>query len=188
MRRPIEEGGCHVCGQRTLRREKRPFEYEISHDGRPPVTIRIPDLEEIVCTNPDCRPEEPGDTILHDDAAAHRITIETYRQLGLLTPDEIRAQREALGLTQQEMQDLMGLGGNTLSRWEQAHVYQSRAMDRFLRVFLVSEQVRDTLETEDWSLPTAPREASFEERFPHQRRRPTSPRRAELPAMVFVHV
>ncbi|MCK6485412.1 MAG: helix-turn-helix domain-containing protein [Phycisphaerae bacterium] len=145
MAKPIEERRCHVCGQHSRRREKRPFQYEISHDGRPPVTIRIPDLDVIVCANPNCRPENPDDTVIEDDDAAHRITIETYRQLGLLTPDEIRTQREALGLTQQQMQELMGLGGNTLSRWEQARVYQSRAMDRFLRVFFTSAQVREIL-------------------------------------------
>lgn len=173
MEKPVEHLRCHVCGQHSLRRVKHPFEYEVSHDGRRQV-IKIDELEVIACTNPACHPDDPHDTLSYDDSAAHRITIETYCQLGLLTPDEIRTQREALGLTQQQMQDLMGLGGNTLSRWEQAHVYQSRALDRFLRVFLASAQVRDTLETEDWSLPTAPREASHEERFPNAAKRPKS--------------
>ncbi len=129
-----ENWRCDVCGQKSLRRVRQLYEYEISHDGRPPVKIRIPDLEVIACTNPDCRPEHPHDTILLDDAASWRITIETYRQLGLLTPDEIRAGRERLGLTQQELQDLLGLGGNSLSRWENGHVYQSRSMNTLLRL------------------------------------------------------
>lgn len=138
-----ENRRCHVCGQRTLRRVRRPFEYEKSHDGRPPVTIRIPDLEVIACVNPDCHPEHPSDTILHDDDAARRIDIETYRQLGLLTPEEIRTQREKLGLSQQEMQELLGLGGNSLSRWENGRIYQARSMDKLMRIFFGVSEARE---------------------------------------------
>lgn len=134
MARPTEKRRCHECGQRTLRRVQRPYEYEFSHDGRPPVMIRIPDLDVIACTNPDCRPEHPGDTILLDDSALRRIGDETCRQVGILTPAEIRENRERLGLNQQELQDLLGLGGNSLSRWENGRVYQSRAMDMLLRM------------------------------------------------------
>jgi putative zinc finger/helix-turn-helix YgiT family protein len=129
-----ENWRCDVCGQRSLRRVKQPYEYQVSHDGRPPVTIRIADLEVIACTNPDCRAEHSDDTIIEDDATAWRITVETYRQLGLLTPDEIRAERERLGFTQQELCELLGLGGNSLSRWECGHVYQSRSSDTLLRI------------------------------------------------------
>lgn len=143
--KPIEQRRCHVCGQSSRQRVVRPYEYQVSHDGRPPVTIRVPDLEVIACTNPACRPEHPDDTTILDDAAAGRLTVETYRQLGLLTPEEIREKRTALGLTQQEMQDAMGLGGNSLSRWESGAVYQSRAMDRFLRVYFASADARRKL-------------------------------------------
>lgn len=134
MPRPIEEQRCHACGQKSLRRGPRPYETSVSHDGRPPVRIVIPDLEVVACTNPECRPEHPDDTVLLDDAATWRITEETYRQLGLLTPGEIRRERERLGLTQQELQELLGLGGNSLSRWENGHVYQARSLDTLLRI------------------------------------------------------
>ncbi len=142
MSKPVERQRCHVCGRRSLRRVRRPYEYAVSHDGRPPVTIRIPDLDVVACTNPDCHPEHPDDTVILDGDASWRITEETYRQLGLLTPAEIREHRERLGLTQQQLQDLLGLGGNTLSRWETGRVYQSRALDTFLRaVFHVPEVI-----------------------------------------------
>ena len=38
---------CDVCGQKRMRRTRRPYEYDISHEGRPPVRIHIPDLEVI---------------------------------------------------------------------------------------------------------------------------------------------
>lgn len=125
---------CDACGRKQMHRTRIDYSYEISHDGRTPVTIRIPDLEVVECGNPDCDRGNPDHSLLLDDVATDRITIETYRQLGLLTPDEIRAGREKLGLNQQELQTLLGLGGNSLSRWENARVYQSRAMDTLLRL------------------------------------------------------
>lgn len=123
---------CEACGQRALRRVRRPHEHEISHDGRPPVKVRIPDLEVIACTNPAC--PDPAASVQLDDDALRRIGEETCRQLGLLTPAEIRAGRKKLGLKQRELQELLGLGGNSLSRWEKGRVYQSRAMDTLLRL------------------------------------------------------
>lgn len=125
-----------------MRRVAKDFEYEVSHDGRPPVRIVVPDLEVIECGNPDCPPDHPDHLVIEDDAATWRITVETYRQLGLLTPDEIRAGRERLGMNQQELQDLLGLGGNSLSRWENGRVYQSRSTDTLLRVVFGVPEVR----------------------------------------------
>ena len=126
----------------------RPYSYQISHDGRGPVTIRIPDLEVVDCANPDCPGHASGESMIFDDAATHRITIETYRQLGLLTPEEIRAGRKKLGLKQSELQELLGLGGNSLSRWEKARVYQSRAMNKLLRMVFEVPEVLEYLQKE----------------------------------------
>lgn len=136
----IAKWRCDACGQASLRRTTIPFERELSHDGRPPVKIVIPNLPVIACTNPACPPEHPDHTVIEDDETLRRIDEETCRQLGLLTPKEIREQRERLGLTQQQMQDLLGLGKNTISRWETGAVYHARSMDTFLRtVFGVPE-------------------------------------------------
>lgn len=138
---------CPSCNRKSMKRTRRRYSYAISHEGRPPVTIEIPDLEIVACANPDCRPEHPGDNELHDDASLWRIGEETYRQLGLLTPGEIREGREKLGLSQQEFQELLGLGGNSLSRWENGRVYQSRSIDRFLRVVFGVPEALEHLRT-----------------------------------------
>ncbi|MCC6357835.1 MAG: type II toxin-antitoxin system MqsA family antitoxin [Phycisphaerales bacterium] len=130
---------CDACGKRQMHRTRIDYSYEISHDGRTPVTIRIPDLEVIECGNPECDRANPDHSLIIGDESSRRITLETYRQLGLLTPDEIRAGREKLGLNQQELQTLLGLGGNSLSRWENGRVYQSRAMDTLLRLVFEHE-------------------------------------------------
>lgn len=164
-----EKRRCDVCGQRTLEYVCKPYEYTLTHDGRGPFTIRIPDLEVIACRNSECRPEHPDDTIIIDEAATRRITVETYRQLGLLTPDEMRQKRLALGLTQQQLQRQLGLGGNTLSRWESGHVFQSRALDRFLRSFFGCHDVQTYLSDEGTAASNNAM-ASRTNRFPFVRR------------------
>lgn len=144
MRKRLEAQRCDVCGARSLQRVTVQHEETVTHDGRPQV-VRIPDLSVIRCMNPDCRPDHPHDTMILDDDALTRISLETYRQLGLLTPPEIRAHRERLDLTQQELADLLRLGGNSLSRWESGAVYQSRSLDTLLRVVFNATQALEYL-------------------------------------------
>lgn len=125
---------CEACGECVATRVQRDFEERVSHEGREPIEIRVQGVDTIVCGNPACPIDHPDRLKLLDDAATWRITEETARQLGLLTPSQIRAGRERLGLTQQELQELLRLGGNSLSRWESGAVYQSRSMDTLLRL------------------------------------------------------
>jgi putative zinc finger/helix-turn-helix YgiT family protein len=54
--------------------------------------------------------------------------------LGLLTPDEIRAVRDRLAMSQVEFSKLTGFGEATISRWERGRLLQNRANDRYLRL------------------------------------------------------
>ena len=157
---------CSHCKTHTVHLRKQRYECVQFHDGRR-VLISIDNLPIPTCTS--C-----GHTTLAS-STLEQITLETYQQLGLLTPDEIREHRDRLDLTQQQMQKQLGLGGNTMSRWEKGHIYQSKAHDRFIRVFFASKQVRDMLETDDWTLPQAPVEHSYSERFSHIGHPPEKP-------------
>lgn len=161
---------CSRCKTATVELCPQRYEFVQSHDGRQ-VPIVIEDLPIPTCST--CGRQTLAESTLQ------RITAETYRQLGLLKPGEIRSRREALGLKQQQIQSLLGLGGNTVSRWENGHIYQSRALDRFLRLYFADESVRTRLEIDDWSEGPVPSERSFDERFPSaathdQRRRPSA--------------
>jgi putative zinc finger/helix-turn-helix YgiT family protein len=57
-------------------------------------------------------------------AAAEALT----RAEGLLLPEEIRALRERLGLTQDAFEDALGLGRKTMVRWETGKVMPSQSM------------------------------------------------------------
>ena len=58
------------------------------------------------------------------------------------TPEDITALREALGLKQQELADLSGIGAASLSRWENGALIQSVAYDRYLYLLTFQENLR----------------------------------------------
>lgn len=53
---------------------------------------------------------------------------------GLLQPEEIRDLRLCHGLTQEEMERLLGVGPKTVVRWENGTVFQGAAVDTLLRL------------------------------------------------------
>lgn len=66
--------------------------------------------------------------------AVERQAGQAYRQQqGFLQPEEIRALRERLGLTQAQLEDALGLGKKTVARWEAGRVLQQRSLDNLLR-------------------------------------------------------
>lgn len=53
---------------------------------------------------------------------------------GLLAPDEIVALRQQYGLTQAQLEKLIGAGEKTVVRWERGTVSQNKTADTLLRV------------------------------------------------------
>lgn len=72
----------------------------------------------------------PADVERAQRAAADKIRIDE----GLLTPGELIAIRTRFGLTQAEMERLLGVGPKTVVRWERGTVFQNRATDALLRI------------------------------------------------------
>jgi putative zinc finger/helix-turn-helix YgiT family protein len=151
---------CTRCKRATVEPRVQRYEFSQKHDGRTQQIV-IEDLSIPTCSK--CGYQA------FDQSTLALIADETYKQLGLLTPGQIRQKREALRLTQQQMQHDLGLGGNTLSRWERGHFYQSRVLDRFVRVFFENPDVRFMLDTETWT--AAPSEPSYVEKYGHLRGR-----------------
>src|SRR5438552_3797501 len=97
---------CSRCKTASIMRRPQRYEFVKAYDGRR-VPIVIEDLAVPTCTTCGYQILDVGTLALIDE--------HTYKRLGLLKPREIRESRERLGLTQQQMQQLLGLGGNTLS-------------------------------------------------------------------------
>jgi putative zinc finger/helix-turn-helix YgiT family protein len=120
-----------------------PYTIRIDHDGRK-YDVSIPALSVPKCGN--CG------AISIDADAEKQISDAFHKQARLLTPEEILQGREALGLTQKEMADLLGIADATLSRWETGIQVQQRSFDKFLRAFFASPALRkyfQSLQTAD---------------------------------------
>jgi putative zinc finger/helix-turn-helix YgiT family protein len=127
---------CGRCRERSVNPAVVSYTTEIEHDGRT-YSVTVPDLELPRCSK--CG------AMVRDDAANRRISNALRQQLGLLTPEQIRENRDALGLTQRELAEMLGIAEATLSRWETGAQIQQRAMDRLLRVTFGFEAVREAL-------------------------------------------
>jgi putative zinc finger/helix-turn-helix YgiT family protein len=130
---------CGNCRERAVNLATVAYTVEEDHDGRT-YTVTVPDLQ-----TPRC--DRCGELVL-DDAANRQISAALRQQLGLLTPQEIRQGREALGLTQRQMANQLGIAEATLSRWETGGQIQQRALDRLLRLFFTFAEVREALADE----------------------------------------
>jgi putative zinc finger/helix-turn-helix YgiT family protein len=116
------------------------YTAELDHDGRKyPISV---------VNFPVARCEKCGSIIL-DDAANRRLSDVLRATAGLLPPAEIRAGREAVGLTQKELASYLQVAEATLSRWETGAQIQQRSMDKLLRGFFGVAEFRRFLGVPD---------------------------------------
>ncbi len=99
--------------------------------------------------------------------ASSRARAGALRQhAGLLTPTQIRAFREAQGLSQAELEALLQTGAKTVVRWEKGTVCQSRAADQLLRLLMLNPANFAALSGAAWiaastSVQAAPHDSFF---------------------------
>ena len=123
---------CPVCGVGRLHPKVVTERFPYDDDGTEAMVV-AENVPVEICDNPECGEELSG-------PEAARIRHEAIcRALGLLTPGEIRAIRERLGLTQAEFARMTRLGEATICRWERGRLLQNPAMDRYLRLIASSE-------------------------------------------------
>jgi len=79
--------------------------------------------------------------------SSSKLIKDFYRKVdGLLTSEDIKALRKKLGLTQEEMANILGGGKKAFARYERGQVIQSRGMDNLLRILDKYPYVLDALE------------------------------------------
>src|ERR1700730_12207099 len=96
---------CATCRVRALSPAVIEYHAEVEHDGRA-YPIFLPALAVLKCEN--CN------ALVLDDDANKKVSDALRREAGLLTPSQIRQQREALSLTQKHLADLLQVGESTL--------------------------------------------------------------------------
>ena len=87
---------------------------------------------------------ECGEMVFDNDAD-EQIAQALRDQFGLLSADQIRNSREELGLSQRSLAEHLGVAPETISRWEHGALTQTRAMDRYLRVYFSVPAARAAL-------------------------------------------
>ncbi len=118
---------CHECdGLARLTVEPR----EIRTGSR---TVSV-EVEVMRC-------DECGETYLRPGAmnAALRAAADVARREdGLLTPTEIVSLRQRYGITQTELETILGSGPKTVTRWERGTIPQSAMADTLMRLLILS--------------------------------------------------
>jgi len=135
--KPRRAPKCHRCG--------RPLEQRIAPTHREKMKYDGGTHEVVIEGMPQWRCDA-CDVALTDDASDVVVQDCLRRHIGLLTAGEIRAGRVNLGLTQSDLGQLLGCAAESLSRWENGAVLQSRTYDRLLRLFFQLPAVRHLLE------------------------------------------
>lgn len=127
---------CANCATLTVVPAVIPYAIKVKHDG----TLHefaFPALEIPRC-------QTCGETY-STTAVDEKINDALRSQLRLLTPAQICKAIETLGLKQQELAERLGVAPETISRWVNGALIQSRAMDNLLRVYFAVPEVRAVL-------------------------------------------
>jgi len=124
---------CSNCGNKSVVETTGPFSAIVEHDGIK-YQIEIPELSVPRCT-------ECGEGVL-DDVANRKISERLRELAGLLTAEQIRANRETLGMTPGDLASRLGVPQDVLERLEMGWQIQERAVDRLLRLYFESSSVR----------------------------------------------
>jgi putative zinc finger/helix-turn-helix YgiT family protein len=117
---------CPECGKKEVRPATIRHTSQIKHDGRL-YEISVPELRVPKCG--------ACGELVFDNVADEQIGQALRQHLGLLTGEQIRKNREALGLSQRALAEHLGVAVETISRWENGVLTQTRALDRYLRVY-----------------------------------------------------
>lgn len=122
--------------------------YEVDQE------VLIPNLEgdgiaeTITVKIPVYRDLDTGEEML-TERAFEILEAAKARHMGLLLPDQIKALRQRLGLTQKEMSRLLQAGEKSYTRWETGRARPSRMVNLLLRLLNDGEVSVQALRSRD---------------------------------------
>jgi putative zinc finger/helix-turn-helix YgiT family protein len=118
-------GKCPICGQEAFDTLNGEFRFD-PPPNIPGGTIIISNAAWGECS------------ICHEQILSHdleqSLNCKRYERLGRLLPENIKAVRERLGLTQMEMAKCLSIGEKTYTRWETGRSLQNKANDNLIRL------------------------------------------------------
>ena len=127
---------CPECGARAVYAETTNYQTAFKYEGHLH-TFEAQNVTLNKCQN--CGAVILPNTALDEIAEAFR------RNANLLTAERIRNGLQSLNLSQKEFGALLGVAPETVSRWLGCTQIQTRSLDRLMRLFFGSADVRKNL-------------------------------------------
>lgn len=130
---------CGNCAQKKVEPVIGDYATQFKHDGKL-YDIVLSQVEIPTCQN--CGTVQTGIEI------GDKVTKALREQVGILSPEEIKQQRNSLGLSQGQLGECIGAAKESISRWETGALIQSVSTDRLLRMFF--KHPADTVWKNNW--------------------------------------
>jgi HTH-type transcriptional regulator/antitoxin MqsA len=125
MTRKNEVFTCEVCGRESAYLVTRSFDAIYN---QMPIHLEAVEMYECDrCGESTLTPEQ-------DKNLCDRVKAAARERLELLPPEAVLAIRKRHGLTQEELERLLGVGKKVVIRWEKGRVLQSSTADVLLRL------------------------------------------------------
>jgi putative zinc finger/helix-turn-helix YgiT family protein len=130
---------CAVCSSEKVRQVRRNFETK--YNSVPILIEHVPMCECESCGERFFTPQQSRDL-------SRRMKNQVRQRLGLLSPEQIVKIRHKLHLSQQDLEQLFGLGAKVVTRWETGRVVQAKAADIALRLLSIEPKCLHKLRKE----------------------------------------
>lgn len=129
---------CPICGVGVMKKQTGTQTFEYKGEA-----TTISNYEAWVCGQ--CKEAVVDGATLQESG---RILKNFKRKVdGLLTGEQIREIRMKLGLTQEQLSDIIGGGLKSVARYESGKVCQSKGMDNLLRILNAYPETLNVIQT-----------------------------------------
>lgn len=128
---------CYQCGGLFARRVAPPHHRKLRYEGAAH-DVLVTDMPEWHCAA--CQ------LSVTDEEGDEPLQASLRRHVGLLTPQQIKAGIKDLGITQEKFAERIRCAPESISRWLNGAVLQSRVYDCLMRIYFQFPQVRGALD------------------------------------------
>lgn len=128
---------CHQCGSEMVHRIAPAHRVKMRYEGSPQ-DVLVENMPEWHCAACGLSVTD-GES---DEALQNALRV----HVGLLNPQQIKAGLRELRISQDKFAERLGCAAESVSRWLNGAVLQSRAYDRLMRIYFHFPEVRGLLE------------------------------------------